>query len=64
MFLGSWQRPHSGLPVDSRPTHGNFSTVAIVPVSDDVPLVPFTYELYHALRNIGKGSFMINCIRM
>ncbi|XP_047104314.1 neuropathy target esterase sws isoform X3 [Schistocerca piceifrons] len=52
-ILGSWQRPHGGVPVDSRPSHGNFSTVAIVPISDDVPLVPFTYELYHALRSIG-----------
>lgn len=35
--------------VDARPAQINFSTVAIVPVSDDVPLTAFTYELYHSL---------------
>uniref|UniRef100_A0A182PFX8 Neuropathy target esterase sws n=1 Tax=Anopheles epiroticus TaxID=199890 RepID=A0A182PFX8_9DIPT len=31
-----------------------YSTVAIVAVSDDVPLSPFTYELYHSLSTIGS----------
>ena len=31
----------------------NFSTVAIVPVSEDVPLSAFTYELNHSLNVIG-----------
>uniref|UniRef100_A0A182QB96 Neuropathy target esterase sws n=1 Tax=Anopheles farauti TaxID=69004 RepID=A0A182QB96_9DIPT len=31
-----------------------YSTVAIVAVSDDVPMSPFTYELYHSLSTIGS----------
>jgi lysophospholipid hydrolase len=34
--------------VDSRPSASNFSTVAILPVTDDVPLAAFTMELYHS----------------
>ena len=44
--------------VDARPAQVNFSTVAIVPVSDDVPLTAFTYELYHSLCAIGP------CLRL
>lgn len=29
-----------------------FSTIAILPVSDDIPLTAFTYELYHSLSAI------------
>ncbi|XP_015433697.1 PREDICTED: neuropathy target esterase sws [Dufourea novaeangliae] len=62
-ILGTWQQPHakySGVnrqraaaTVDTRPAQVNFSTVAIVPISDDVPLTAFTYELYHSLCAIG-----------
>ncbi|KRT79563.1 cNMP binding protein [Oryctes borbonicus] len=58
-ILGSWQKPTLNVSsgknsrVDSRPSQLNFSTVAIVPVSDDVPLTAFTYELYHCLSGIG-----------
>ncbi|GBP78513.1 Neuropathy target esterase sws [Eumeta japonica] len=56
-ILGSWQKPTSGLAgaaaLESRPSQHNFSTVAVVPVSDDVPLTAFTYELYHSLCAIG-----------
>lgn len=52
-ILGSWQKPSIGRNVDTRPAQVNFSTVAIVPVSDDVPLMAFTYELYHSLNAIG-----------
>ncbi|KAM3956273.1 patatin like phospholipase domain containing sws [Aphomia sociella] len=56
-ILGSWQKPTAGLggaaAIESRPSQHNFSTVAIVPVSDDVPLTAFTYELYHSLCAIG-----------
>ncbi|KAL1131642.1 hypothetical protein AAG570_011255 [Ranatra chinensis] len=52
-ILGTWQNPRVGGKVDSVPAHNNFSTVAIVPVSDDVPLTAFTYELYHSLCAIG-----------
>ncbi|XP_073984115.1 patatin like phospholipase domain containing sws isoform X3 [Rhodnius prolixus] len=51
-ILGSWQNPSLG-KVDNRPAHNNFSTVAIVPVSEDVPVTAFTYELYHSLCSIG-----------
>ncbi|CAH0722214.1 unnamed protein product, partial [Brenthis ino] len=56
-ILGSWQKPTAGLAgaaaMESRPSQHNFSTVAVVPVSDDVPLTAFTYELYHSLCAIG-----------
>ncbi|KAJ1520543.1 hypothetical protein ONE63_003662 [Megalurothrips usitatus] len=52
-ILGSWQKPSIGRTVDTRPAQVNFSTVAIVAVSDDVPLTAFTYELYHSLNAIG-----------
>ncbi|XP_069366010.1 neuropathy target esterase sws isoform X11 [Maniola hyperantus] len=55
-ILGSWQKPTAGLgaaTLESRPSQHNFSTVAVVPVSDDVPLTAFTYELYHSLCAIG-----------
>ncbi|XP_061383051.1 neuropathy target esterase sws isoform X8 [Danaus plexippus] len=55
-ILGSWQKPTRGLgtaAIESRPSQHNFSTVAVVPVSDDVPLTAFTYELYHSLCAIG-----------
>ncbi|XP_046669459.1 neuropathy target esterase sws isoform X2 [Homalodisca vitripennis] len=56
-ILGSWQNPGSGIldsrTVDARLSQHNFTTVAIVPVSDDVPLSAFTFELYHSLCAIG-----------
>ncbi|XP_066588208.1 neuropathy target esterase sws isoform X2 [Prorops nasuta] len=61
-ILGSWQqapmkrklgKQQTAATVDARPYRVNFSTVAIVPVSDDVPLTAFTYELYHSLCAIG-----------
>ncbi|XP_047533767.1 neuropathy target esterase sws isoform X5 [Vanessa atalanta] len=56
-ILGSWQKPTAGLggaaAMESRASQHNFSTVAVVPVSDDVPLTAFTYELYHSLCAIG-----------
>ncbi|KAJ2946670.1 hypothetical protein O0L34_g12729 [Tuta absoluta] len=61
-ILGSWQKPTAGLgvggaaPLEPRPSQHNFSTVAVVPVSDDVPLTAFTYELYHSLCAIGKKT--------
>ncbi|XP_073960081.1 patatin like phospholipase domain containing sws [Choristoneura fumiferana] len=55
-ILGSWQKPTAGLSgatLEPRVSAHNFSTVAVVPVSDDVPLTAFTYELYHSLCAIG-----------
>ncbi|XP_071553883.1 neuropathy target esterase sws isoform X2 [Temnothorax nylanderi] len=67
-ILGTWQQAHTkngsndtqraAATVDARPAQINFSTVAIVPVSDDVPLTSFTYELYHSLCAIGP------CLRL
>lgn len=57
---GTWQNANISMKkraeaatVDSRPSQSNFSTVAIVPVTDDVPLTAFTYEVYHSLSAIG-----------
>ncbi|XP_030755536.1 neuropathy target esterase sws isoform X3 [Sitophilus oryzae] len=58
-ILGSWQKSTGrsrGSAVDSRPSQINFSTVAIIAVSDDVPLTGFTYELYHCLTAIGSTT--------
>lgn len=56
-ILGTWQKPNASLgnPATIEPwsSQNNFSTVALVPVSDDVPLTAFTYELYHSLCAIG-----------
>ncbi|XP_026826275.1 neuropathy target esterase sws isoform X4 [Ooceraea biroi] len=67
-ILGTWQQAptkngsndtrRAAATVDARPAQINFSTVAIVPVSDDVPLTAFTYELYHSLCAIGP------CLRL
>ncbi|KAG5683909.1 hypothetical protein PVAND_013168 [Polypedilum vanderplanki] len=40
------------MPIDSSPTKHTFSTIAILPVTEDVPLTAFTYELYHSLSAI------------
>lgn len=42
----------------SRPTGSNFSTVALLSVTDDVPLHAFAYELYHALTAIGSVTLL------
>ncbi|XP_034489776.1 neuropathy target esterase sws isoform X2 [Drosophila innubila] len=55
-FLGSMQTRGSntsGAPVEANPVTHKYSTVALVPITDDVPLTPFTYELYHSLCAIG-----------
>ncbi|VEN42783.1 unnamed protein product [Callosobruchus maculatus] len=57
-ILGTYKKATLSAPspttVDSRPSQINFSTVAIVAASDDVPLTAFTYELYHSLSAIGQ----------
>ncbi|CAK1599380.1 unnamed protein product [Parnassius mnemosyne] len=56
-ILGSWQKPGAGgrgpTALEPRFSQHTFSTVAVVPVGDDVPLTAFTYELYHSLSAIG-----------
>jgi len=49
----------SGAPVEANPVTHKYSTVALVPITDDVPLTPFTYELYHSLCAIGKNSIVL-----
>ncbi|XP_030378063.1 neuropathy target esterase sws isoform X1 [Scaptodrosophila lebanonensis] len=55
-FLGSMQtrtsNPQSA-PVEANPVTHKYSTVALVPITDEVPLTPFTFELYHSLCAIG-----------
>lgn len=60
-ILGSMQaRPITGssltaVPFDTtQQIQHRYSTVAIVPISEDVPLTAFTYELYHSLCAIGS----------
>ncbi|CAG9818201.1 unnamed protein product [Phaedon cochleariae] len=56
-ILGTWKKATispSSSAVESRPSQINFSTVAIVAASDDVPLTAFSYELYHCLSSIGS----------
>lgn len=45
----------SGSKWDAGNPASNLSTVAIMPVSEDVPLATFTLELKHALSAIGKN---------
>uniref|UniRef100_A0A1B0D0J3 lysophospholipase n=1 Tax=Phlebotomus papatasi TaxID=29031 RepID=A0A1B0D0J3_PHLPP len=56
-LLGSVQGRHSRAMTSQtvEPNHikHKYSTVAIVPVNEDVPLSAFTYELYHSLCAIG-----------
>ncbi|XP_071517235.1 neuropathy target esterase sws isoform X2 [Panulirus ornatus] len=57
-LLGSWKstsRASLGLNIEQRPSQSNYSTVAIVPISEDVPLSQFTLELYHSLLSIGPA---------
>lgn len=52
-LLGSYQSVQNSPAVDATPANNLFSTVAVVPVNEDVPLTAFTYELYHSLCAIG-----------
>nr|XP_036221465.1 neuropathy target esterase sws isoform X1 [Bactrocera oleae] len=54
-ILGTMQTRHgsTAAPLEANPVTHKYSTVALVPVSDDVPLTAFTYELYHSLCAIG-----------
>ncbi|OTF76396.1 patatin-like phospholipase domain-containing protein [Euroglyphus maynei] len=44
--------------IGSRPSGSNFSTVALLSVTDEVPLHAFGYELYHALTAIGSVQLL------
>lgn len=58
-ILGSYQGVRNSPAVDATPANNQFSTVAVVPVNEDVPLTAFTYELYHSLCAIGKIIYII-----
>lgn len=51
---GSMQSKPGTAPLEANPVTHKFSTVALVPLSDDVPLSAFAYEIYHSLCAIGK----------
>ena len=58
-WIGTWQTSTSlraNGPNSQRSVQSNFSTVAILPVSDDVPLTQFGHELYQSLSWIGKHA--------
>ncbi|XP_043205686.1 neuropathy target esterase sws-like isoform X1 [Amphibalanus amphitrite] len=66
-ILGSWKRSASPLAagsslsaavVEQRPSQTNFNTVALLPVSEDVPLVSFSFELLHSLLAIGRATLL------
>ncbi|KAA0716959.1 Patatin-like phospholipase domain-containing protein 7 [Triplophysa tibetana] len=73
-ILGSMQQGNSPLSVhglgfqtptskwDAGNPAANLSTVAILPVSEDVPLMAFTLELQHALIAIGPTLLLTNDI--
>lgn len=42
-------------PLEANPVTHKFSTVALVPISDDVPLSSLTYEIFHSLCAIGPS---------
>ncbi|CAG2107703.1 unnamed protein product, partial [Medioppia subpectinata] len=51
-------QPFSAAEMGWRPTGSNFTTVALLSVTDDVPLQAFTMELYHGLTSIGTVSHL------
>ena len=57
-ILGTWKSSKDplGLKVEQRPSQMNYSTVAIIPISEDVPISQFTLELHHALMAIGPTA--------
>lgn len=60
LLIGNFHSPNSKFSAEmgSRPSGSNFSTVALLSVSDDVPLHAFAYELYHALTLIGPAVLL------
>ncbi|CAI9715518.1 patatin-like phospholipase domain-containing protein 7 [Octopus vulgaris] len=55
-LLGSLQSRSAPLSIENRLLVSNLSTVAVVPVSRDVPLTNFVLELQHALNAIGPTA--------
>lgn len=57
-ILGSWQRGTPGSAVEQRACQTNFNSVALLAVSDDVPLLQFAFELLHSLSPIGASTLL------
>ncbi|KAF2359787.1 Cyclic nucleotide-binding domain [Trinorchestia longiramus] len=59
-IIGSWRSSVSRQPLGVTPLQpscsSSFSTVAILPISEDVPLTQFTLELFHSLHAIGETA--------
>ncbi|GAB1610265.1 patatin-like phospholipase domain-containing protein 7 [Argonauta hians] len=55
-LLGNLQSRSAPLTIENRLLVSNLSTVAVVPVSRDVPLTNFVLELQHALNAIGPTA--------
>jgi lysophospholipid hydrolase len=49
---GNMSAPAGSIMTEASPLKHSFATVAILSISDDVPLTAFTYELYHSLSSI------------
>ncbi|NXJ99675.1 PLPL6 esterase, partial [Corythaixoides concolor] len=63
-FRGSFASSSLGMASSSEPTNptSNLSTVAVLPVCDDVPTAAFTLELKHALNAIGPTLLLTSDI--
>ncbi|XP_037047391.1 neuropathy target esterase sws isoform X4 [Bradysia coprophila] len=55
LAAGSMPSKPGATPLEANPVTHKYSTVALVPVSEDVPLTAFTYELYHSLCAVGPS---------
>lgn len=53
-------RPHHGLSDDLRRNNFNMKTVAILPVSNDVPIDAFARKLHAALEGVGARTSYLN----
>ena len=60
LLIGNIHSPSVKISTEmgSRPSGSNFSTVALLSVTDEVPLHSFVYELYHAITSIGSVTLL------
>lgn len=64
LVSGSWQTPSLNHAIQQQPSsQSNFSTVAVLPVSDDVPLSQFSHELFTSLSWIGMKLFVCQFLK-
>ena len=61
-LIGSWRSSVDKQPIgislqqSGQQKHGSFSTVALLPISEDVPLTQFTLELFHSLHSMAATA--------